>query len=159
MVNLPAAWVQKFLFVWFAAQKSPFLIEISTIFNPKCFLSNLRSMIQFINYLILLWEFSIWLTNSISLISQAPYVVSIIKFNVLPVYKEYLPVYDGCCMTHHYHHIKDKNNYYLTACLDTDGHVTEASGNHEKARSHQQIPLGYDLYIDPTRSPGDLLVG
>jgi hypothetical protein len=62
-------------------------------------------------------------------------------------------------MTHHYHHIKDKNNYYLTACLDTDGHVTEASGNHEKARSHQQIPLGYDLYIDPTRSPGDLLVG
>jgi hypothetical protein len=63
-------------------------------------------------------------------------------------------------MTHHYHHIKDKNYYYLTACLDTDGHVTEASGNHGKAsRSHQQIPLGgvrpiYRSHQIPGRSAG-----
>jgi len=52
-------------------------------------------------------------------------VVSIIKFNVpcLVLYTTAvvlqriptgIPVYDGCYVTHHYHHIKDKNNY-LTA--------------------------------------------
>ena len=31
------AWVQKIVFLmWFAAQKSSFLIEIQTIFNPEC---------------------------------------------------------------------------------------------------------------------------
>ena len=39
-----------FFKIWFAAQKSPFLIEIQTIFNPECLLSNLRSLIRFINF-------------------------------------------------------------------------------------------------------------
>ena len=69
--------------VWFAAKKSPFLIEIQTIFNPESLLSNLRSMIRFINLFILLSEFLNRLKNSKSLISLALYVVSIIKLNVL----------------------------------------------------------------------------
>jgi hypothetical protein len=50
--------------IWFAAQKSPFLIEIQTIFNPECLETNLSLMIRFIKIFILLSELLNRLVNS-----------------------------------------------------------------------------------------------
>ena len=48
----------------FSSQKSPFLIEIQTIFNPKCSQSHLRCVIRFIKHFILLCEILNWSRNS-----------------------------------------------------------------------------------------------
>jgi len=52
------------IFQGFSSQKSSFLIEIQTIFNPECFESNLRCLIRFIKDFILLTVVLKWSRNS-----------------------------------------------------------------------------------------------